>query len=62
MVLRVCGKDLDVCMHVSVCVCHYLNKKTRKQNKKQKNKKTKKLNKYIPIIVFVYARMLLLFL
>ena len=50
-------------MYARVCMCLSLAKqKTRKQNKKQKKQKTKKLNKYIPMIVFVYARMLFLFL
>ena len=61
MVLRICGKDLDVCMYVCMCLslAKQKNKKTKQKAKKQKNKK---LNKYIPMIVFVYARMLLLFL
>ena len=57
MVLRVCGKDLDVCMYARVC-----QTKKKKTKQKAKKKQTKKLNKYIPMIVFVYARMLFLFL
>ena len=37
MVLRVCGKDLDVCMYARVCVCQ-----TKKQENKTKSKKNKK--------------------
>ena len=48
-------------MYARVCMCLSLAKQKNKKTK-QKAKKTKKLNKYIPMIVFVYARTLFLFL
>jgi len=45
-----------------MCLSLAKQKKQENKTKSKKTKKTKKLNKYIPMIVFVYARMLFLFL
>ena len=38
MVLRVCGKEFNVCMYVRVCLCLSIAKQITRKNKKQKTK------------------------